>query len=146
MSGPLTGLKVIEIAGLGPGPFCGMMLADLGADVTRIERLNGAMTVPMDLLNRGRKNLAVNLKSTAGVTLVKKLVVDADVFIEGFRPGVIERLGAEIAKLEQLMADPELFSREPVKFRKATEALSARQAALAEAEDEWLELEERAAG
>lgn len=61
-------------------------------------------------------------------------------------PGVIERLGAEIAKLEQLMADPELFSREPVKFRKATEALSARQAALAEAEDEWLELEERAAG
>ncbi|MGC6419273.1 MAG: CaiB/BaiF CoA transferase family protein [Bradymonadia bacterium] len=93
MSGPLTGLKVIEIAGLGPGPFCGMMLADLGADVTRIERLNGAMTVPMDLLNRGRKNLAVNLKSAAGVTLVKKLVEDADVFIEGFRPGVIERLG-----------------------------------------------------
>ena len=74
-------------------PFCGMMLADLGADVTRIERLNGAMTVPMDLLNRGRKNLAVNLKSAAGVTLVKKLVEDADVFIEGFRPGVIERLG-----------------------------------------------------
>ena len=93
MSGPLSGLKVIEIAGLGPGPFCGMMLADLGADVTRIERLHGALTVPMDLLNRGRKNIAVNLKSAAGVALVKKLVEDADVFIEGFRPGVIERLG-----------------------------------------------------
>ncbi|MEQ3626099.1 MAG: ATP-binding cassette domain-containing protein [Celeribacter sp.] len=61
-------------------------------------------------------------------------------------PGVIDQLGAEIAKLEQLMADPELFSREPVKFRKATEALGARQAALAAAEDEWLQLEERAAG
>ncbi len=93
MSGPLAGIRVIEIAGLGPGPFCGMLLADLGAEVIRIERIKGALVVPMDLLNRGRHTLSVDLKSPAGADLVKRLVKKADVLIEGFRPGVAERLG-----------------------------------------------------
>ncbi|MEE2755339.1 MAG: CaiB/BaiF CoA-transferase family protein [Myxococcota bacterium] len=93
MSGPLTGIRVIEIAGLGPGPFCGMLLADLGAEVIRIQRMKGAMMVPTDLLNRGRTTLSVDLKSPAGAELIKRLVAQSDVLIEGFRPGVAERLG-----------------------------------------------------
>ena len=96
--GPLQGLKVIELAGIGPGPFCAMLLADLGADVIRIDRM-----APEDLgidrgrkfnvLNRGRRSVAVDLKSPDGVETVLKLVSEADALIEGFRPGVTERLG-----------------------------------------------------
>ena len=96
--GPLQGLKVIELAGIGPGPFCAMLLADLGADVVRIDRM-----APEDLgidrgrkfnvLNRGRRSVAVDLKSPDGVETVLKLVSQADALIEGFRPGVTERLG-----------------------------------------------------
>lgn len=96
--GPLAGKKIIEIAGIGPGPFCAMMLADLGADVVRIDRASNAMagdpaTPPGDVLNRGRRSVAVDLKNPDGVDTVLTLVDAADALIEGFRPGVMERLG-----------------------------------------------------
>jgi alpha-methylacyl-CoA racemase len=96
--GPLAGLKVIEIAGIGPGPFCGMMLADMGADVVRVDRAQNVQggdpaNPPADLLNRGRRSIGVDLKNPEGVELVLDLVAGADVLIEGFRPGVAERLG-----------------------------------------------------
>jgi alpha-methylacyl-CoA racemase len=96
--GPLAGLKVIEIAGIGPGPFCGMMLADMGADVVRVDRANNVAGgdpahPPADLLNRGRRSIGVDLKNPEGVAVVLDLVAGADVLIEGFRPGVAERLG-----------------------------------------------------
>ncbi|MFT5481582.1 MAG: alpha-methylacyl-CoA racemase [Halieaceae bacterium] len=98
MSGPLTGLKVVEFAGIGPGPFACMLLADLGADVIRVDRLTGgnalgAQENPADVLNRGRRSIAVNLKSSEGVEAALKLVDSADVLVEGFRPGVMEKLG-----------------------------------------------------
>ena len=96
--GPLKGIRVVEIAGIGPGPFAAMMLADLGADVVRIDRADRVRdenpdTPHPDLLNRGRRSVGVNLKHPAGVETVLKLVEDADGLIEGFRPGVAERLG-----------------------------------------------------
>jgi len=96
--GPLAGLKVIEIAGIGPGPFCGMMLADLGADVVRVDRAQNVQggdpaVPPQDLLARGRRSIGVDLKNPEGVAVVLDLVAGADVLIEGFRPGVAERLG-----------------------------------------------------
>ena len=96
--GPLAGLKVIEIAGIGPGPFCGMMLADMGADVVRVDRAQNVQggdpaLPPRDLLARGRRSIGVDLKNPEGVGVVLDLVAGADVLIEGFRPGVAERLG-----------------------------------------------------
>ncbi|HEY8546293.1 MAG TPA: CaiB/BaiF CoA-transferase family protein [Acidimicrobiales bacterium] len=96
--GPLHGLKVVEIAGIGPGPFCGMVLADLGADVVRVDRAQNVQggdpaLPPGDLLNRGRRSIGVDLKNPEGVAVVLDLVEKADVLIEGFRPGVAERLG-----------------------------------------------------
>lgn len=98
MTGPLSGYKVIEIAGIGPGQLCGMLLADLGATVIRIDRKEDAdlgigMPAKYNLMNRSRHAVAVDLKSEAGVDLVKTLVADADALFEGFRPGVMERLG-----------------------------------------------------
>ncbi len=98
MSGPLDGVKVIELAGIGPGPFCAMMLADMGADVVRIDRAGNVSggdpaTPPADLLNRGRRSVGVDLKNPDGVETVLRLVESADALIEGFRPGVTERLG-----------------------------------------------------
>ena len=95
MSGPLEGLKVLELAGIGPGPFACMLLADLGADVLRLERgdAEAASTSTHDLLNRSRPSVAIDLKSEAGRDLVLELSEQADVLIEGFRPGVAERLG-----------------------------------------------------
>ena len=97
MAGPLQGLKVIEMAGLGPAPFCAMMLADMGADVVRIERptapnVTGAAG-RFDVLARSRRVLALDLKKPASIDAVLALVDQADVLIEGFRPGVMERLG-----------------------------------------------------
>jgi alpha-methylacyl-CoA racemase len=97
-SGPLKGYKVVELAGIGPNPFCGMMLADMGAEVIRVDRLaDSGLGIKVDpkysLLNRGRRSIAVDLKSAAGVALVLDLVAQADALIEGFRPGVTERLG-----------------------------------------------------
>ncbi len=94
--GPLRGLKVVELAGLGPAPFAAMMLADMGADVLRLERhtlVRGTQTPAWDLLNRSRRSVGVNLKHPRGIELVLRLVQQADVLIEGFRPGVMERLG-----------------------------------------------------
>jgi alpha-methylacyl-CoA racemase len=96
--GPLKGLRVIEMAGIGPAPFCAMLLADMGAEVLRIDRLVPSdIGIPMapkyDLLNRNKRSVAVDLKSPQGLATVKRLVEQADVLIEGFRPGVMERLG-----------------------------------------------------
>jgi alpha-methylacyl-CoA racemase len=93
MSGPLSGVRIVEIAGIGPGPFCGMMLADMGADVIRVDRLSPPAGPQADILNRGRRSIAVDLKSPAGVDVVLDLVDRADGLLEGFRPGVAERLG-----------------------------------------------------
>ncbi len=92
--GPLQGLKVLEMAGIGPGPFCAMMLADMGAEVIRIDRLNqkGAGH-RANVLNRGRRSIALDLKNPAAVEAVLRLIEEADALIEGFRPGVMERLG-----------------------------------------------------
>ena len=93
--GPLQGLKVIELAGIGPGPFCGMMLADMGAEVIRVDRPGGNPSAAggHDILFRNRKSIAVNLKSPEGVETILKLCEQADAIFEGYRPGVAERLG-----------------------------------------------------
>ncbi len=95
MAGPLHGIRIIELAGIGPGPFCGMMLADMGAEVIRVERIGGnpGDAGGHDILFRNRRSIAVNLKSPAGAETVLKLCESADAIFEGFRPGVAERLG-----------------------------------------------------
>ena len=98
MTGPLTGYKIIEIAGIGPGQLCGMLLADLGAKVIRIDRKEDAdlgigIPAKYNLMNRSRPTIAVDLKSKQGVNFVKSLLPEADALFEGFRPGVMERLG-----------------------------------------------------
>jgi alpha-methylacyl-CoA racemase len=98
VSGPLEGVRVIEIAGIGPGPFAAMMLADMGADVVRIDRAQKVSggdptSPPIDLLGRGRRSVGIDLKHPEGAGVVLRLVEQADVLIEGFRPGVMERLG-----------------------------------------------------
>ena len=98
MAGPLAGQRIIEIAGIGPGPFAAMLLADLGAEVIRVERA-GAVRGPApeppngDVTLRGRRNVAIDLKNPDGVEALLSLVESADALIEGFRPGVMERLG-----------------------------------------------------
>jgi alpha-methylacyl-CoA racemase len=96
--GPLTGVKILEIAGIGPGPFAAMMLADMGADVIRVDRAQSVMggdpaAPPADVLNRGRRSIGIDLKNPDGVEALLTLVESADALIEGFRPGVAERLG-----------------------------------------------------
>jgi alpha-methylacyl-CoA racemase len=98
VSGPLEGVRLVELAGIGPSPFAGMMLADAGADIIRVDRAERATYPPsegahVDLLNRGRRSVAVDLKHADGVALVLRLVETADGLTEGFRPGVAERLG-----------------------------------------------------
>ncbi len=92
-TGPLSGVKVLEFAALGPGPFAGTMLSDLGADVVRIERLGAANPSPELIDARGRRTLVINLKSPAGVELCLDLANSAEIVFEGNRPGVMERLG-----------------------------------------------------
>ena len=89
--GPLTGVRIVEIAGLGAGPFCGMMLADMGADVVRVDRPTTADGP--GILGRGRRSIAIDLKTDTGCSLLLDLVGRADGLIEAFRPGVAERLG-----------------------------------------------------
>jgi alpha-methylacyl-CoA racemase len=98
MTGPLQGFRVIEIAGIGPGPFAAMLLADMGAEVIRVERSQAVRgpapsTPSQDILQRGRRNIAIDLKNPEGVETLLRLVESADALIEGFRPGVMERLG-----------------------------------------------------
>ncbi len=98
MSGPLAGYRIIELAGIGPGPFAAMLLADMGAEVIRVERAAAARgpapdTPHVDVTLRGRRNLALDLKHADGVGVLLDLVERADALVEGFRPGVMERLG-----------------------------------------------------
>jgi alpha-methylacyl-CoA racemase len=98
MTGPLTGFRIVEMAGIGPAPFAAMMLADMGAEVVRVERAAAVRgpapeTPHADLLRRNRRNIAVDLKHPDGVAVVLDLAAAADALIEGFRPGVMERLG-----------------------------------------------------
>jgi alpha-methylacyl-CoA racemase len=94
--GPLQGVKVVELAGLGPAPFACMLLAELGAEVLRIDRPGGGLSLgpaELDLVNRGRRSVALDLKNPQAIDVVRRLVAQADVLVEGFRPGVTERLG-----------------------------------------------------
>jgi len=94
-AGPLSGLRIVEFAGIGPGPFCGMMLADHGAQVIRVDRKGAppGLLGRKDVLARGRRSIALDLKSEAGIAVARKLCASVDGLIEGFRPGVMERLG-----------------------------------------------------
>ncbi len=108
VAGPLSGIKIIELAGIGPSPYACMLLADAGADILRFERTSGGM-IPeglpnWDLLNRSRRSVGIDLKNPEAVALLLELVADADVVIEGFRPGVAERLG--VGPDECLAANP----------------------------------------
>ena len=98
MSGPLNGFKIIEFAGLGPAPFAGMMLSDMGAEILRIDRMSSKSTENsgddnFDILSRGRQTLTIDLKKPDGALLALKMIEKADALIEGFRPGVMEKLG-----------------------------------------------------
>ena len=92
MAGPLSGVKVVEFAGIGPGPFCAMQLADMGSDVVRLVRPR-TVTDRTDVLARGRTVVEIDLRAPGAVDQALALVATADVLIEGFRPGVMERLG-----------------------------------------------------
>ena len=99
--GPLNGVTVIEFAGIGPAPFCAMMLSDLGAKVVRVDRIDDRRPRSKDVLSRGRRSIAIDLKSPEGREVVLRLSAKADAVLEGFRPGVMERLGLgpkELAK------------------------------------------------
>jgi alpha-methylacyl-CoA racemase len=107
--GPLKGTKVVEMAGLAPGPFAAMMLADMGAEVLRIERPGQQAPAghpSVELLNRSRSAIALDLKTVAGAAALRRLLGSADAFIEGFRPGVMERLG--LGPVPCLAANPKL--------------------------------------
>ncbi|OIQ96267.1 E-cinnamoyl-CoA:R-phenyllactate CoA transferase [mine drainage metagenome] len=98
MKGPLRGLRVIEMAGIGPAPFCAMMLADMGAEILRIQRPQPEASAPResrqsDVMARGRRSLTIDLHAPGGAARVLDLLDSADILIEGFRPGVMERLG-----------------------------------------------------
>lgn len=92
-NGPLNGLKIVEFAGIGPGPFCGMLLSDLGADVVRVDRPGPASGSKNDVTGRGRRSITLDLKSPEGIETALKLVEKADAIIEGYRPGVMEKMG-----------------------------------------------------
>lgn len=105
MAGPLQGLRIVEMAGLGPGPFAAMMLADHGAEVIRVER-SGMIGVPNDPLLRSRRSISLDLKQPAALEVVRRLSGQADALVEGYRPGVMERLG--LGPDEILRANPKL--------------------------------------
>ena len=111
MAGPLSGARIIEVAGIGPGPFAAMMLADMGAEVVRVDRAQNVATgteheAARNVMLRGRRNIALDLKHPDGVATVLELVEHADGLIEGFRPGVMERLG--VGPQECLARNPKL--------------------------------------
>ena len=93
MSGVLSGVRVVELAGIGPGPHAAMMMADLGADIVRVERLGSPVELPDAVMLRGRRRVQADLKDPSDLEQVLSLVAAADVLIEGYRPGVAERLG-----------------------------------------------------
>ena len=99
--GPLEGIRIVELAGIGPGPFCAMLLSDMGAEIIRVDRAamvghdtdRDGNDSRFNLLARGRRNIAVDLKNPAAVDATLRLIDQADALLEGFRPGVMERLG-----------------------------------------------------
>ena len=95
--GPLQGVRIVELAGIGPAPFCGMLLADLGAEVVLVDRKGGSLPFDAkpkyDITRRGKQSIAVDLKQPGAADVVLRLIESADGLIEGFRPGVTERLG-----------------------------------------------------
>lgn len=105
-SGPLKGLRIVEMAGLGPAPLAGQLLADLGAEVISVDRKSGAAD-PTDINRRNKRSVAFNLKSAGGAEACQKLIASADVLIEGFRPGVMERL--QLGPAEMLARNPKLI-------------------------------------
>lgn len=106
-SGPLNGVKVLEFAGIGPGPFCCMLLSDMGADVVRVDRKGGRAAFKTDIPARGRRHIALDLKDANDVAVALAMMEKADVVIEGFRPGVMERLG--LGPEEALKRNPKLI-------------------------------------
>jgi alpha-methylacyl-CoA racemase len=104
--GPLSGVKVVEFAGIGPGPFCCMLLSDMGAEVVRIDRKGGRAMIRKDIAARGRRQLTLDLKDINDLGVAMALIEKADVLIEGFRPGVMERLG--LGPDEMLARNPRL--------------------------------------
>jgi len=106
VTGPLSGVRVVELAGIGPAPFAVMLLADMGAWVVRVDRAGPASGdyAPNPVMERGRRSIAVNLKDPAGAEVVRRLVARADVVVESYRPGVAERLG--VGPSECLAANP----------------------------------------
>jgi alpha-methylacyl-CoA racemase len=109
ITGPLAGVRVVELAGIGPGPFCGMLLADLGAEVIQVDRPGGPATpVPRgtDVTSRGKRRMVVDLKHPRGAEVVLRLAAVSDALIEGYRPGVAERLG--VGPADCLAANPAL--------------------------------------
>lgn len=103
---PLAGVRIVEMAGIGPAPFTAMLLADMGAEIIRVDRPGGADPWTKTVIRRGRRTVVANLKDAADVTAVKALITSADAVIEGFRPGVMERLG--LGPSEMLGANPRL--------------------------------------
>lgn len=91
--GPLAGYRIIEVVGIGPGPFAGMMFADMGAEVIAVDRPGGAPTISVDINRRGKRSIELDLKSEEGKTTFLKLCETADALFEGYRPGVMEKLG-----------------------------------------------------
>jgi alpha-methylacyl-CoA racemase len=108
VTGPLSGVRVVELAGIGPAPFAVMLLADMGASVVRVDRAGPASGdyAPNPVMERGRRSIAVNLKDPAGADVVRRLVARADVVVESYRPGVAERLG--VGPSECLAANPRI--------------------------------------
>ncbi|MBK6704272.1 MAG: CoA transferase [Caulobacteraceae bacterium] len=104
--GPLSGVRIVEFAGIGPGPFCCMLLSDMGADVVRVDRKGGRMAFKNDIPARGRRHVVLDLKAPNDVGVALALIGKADVVIEGFRPGVMERLG--LGPDEALKRNPKL--------------------------------------
>lgn len=105
--GPLKGLKILELSGIGPAPFCGMMLADMGADVVCIDRASMPVLTPAtDCTRRGKKSIVLDLKSTSGRDLFFRLIEKADAVFEGYRPGVMEKLG--LGPVECMLVNPRL--------------------------------------
>lgn len=93
VSGPLAGVRIVEFAGLGPGPFACMLLTGLGADVVRIDRVDAPPVNPLDIVGRGRRTVLMNLNDPEAIEQVLQLLEHAGAVVEGFRPGVMERLG-----------------------------------------------------
>ena len=109
--GPLEGVRVVEFAGLGPGPFCGMLLADLGADVVKVEQpagdpfrafRGGTYSPHYQTYNRNKKSVTLDTRQADGLAQFEKLVAESDVYIQNFRPGVAQKIGAGEARLREL--------------------------------------------